>query len=257
MTTNTFDAIAAIYAEARPGYPNALYREIAAYTPITRDSRILEVGAGPGTATKEMYAQWHPHITALEPGKNLFDIATKRYGAYDTVQFVHCTYEQYKTDTVYDCIVSATAFHWIDPAIKYKKSFHLLNDNGALILFWNSYLAEDKQVFKDIQEIYAHFHPKGSKNDIRNIQKEKIQARKREIETSGYFHLVHHKCFTHTLVYSTARFIQLLQSFSDNALPPESIRPFYSKIRDFVNALGGEIAIAVTTSLHIAEKRKK
>ena len=61
----SFDNIAKIYENARPGYPNEVYEEIEKHFTFGAYSKILEIGAGDGKATLEMYNRWNSHFTVL------------------------------------------------------------------------------------------------------------------------------------------------------------------------------------------------
>ncbi|HEY1737699.1 MAG TPA: rRNA adenine N-6-methyltransferase family protein, partial [Acidimicrobiia bacterium] len=70
----SFDAIASQYDAARPEYPPELYDTLVERTGITKDSRLLEVGPGPGIATRAMARRGY-RITALELGENMAAVA--------------------------------------------------------------------------------------------------------------------------------------------------------------------------------------
>ena len=42
-------------------------------------------------------------------------------------------------EETFELVVSATAFHWVDPAIRYRKSAQALRPAGSLALLWNAY----------------------------------------------------------------------------------------------------------------------
>ncbi len=62
---DVFQAIIEDYAAARPGYPDALFRDIVSFTNPPKHARILEIGAGPGQATG-YFVQNGYDVTALE-----------------------------------------------------------------------------------------------------------------------------------------------------------------------------------------------
>ena len=49
--SGVFRSIIADYEAAQPGYPDALFRDILAYSDRTERKDILEIGAGPGQAS--------------------------------------------------------------------------------------------------------------------------------------------------------------------------------------------------------------
>jgi SAM-dependent methyltransferase len=66
----------------------------------------------------------------------LFDAAAARQHLADAaISFQACSFEDFAaTDSSFDLIVSATAFHWVDPEVKFSKSARLLRPGGWLAL---------------------------------------------------------------------------------------------------------------------------
>lgn len=77
---DAFDQSASIYLSARPAYPAELFDEVIAETKITDRSELLEIGAGPGTATVEL-ARRGFRITVLELGEELAEQARRNLAA--------------------------------------------------------------------------------------------------------------------------------------------------------------------------------
>lgn len=252
---NTFDKVANIYSQVRPGYPNELYTKVSKFKTFKQDSLLLEIGAGHGIATEEVNSYWNPNIIAIEPGEKLFELSHQKLSIYPKIQVEKCSFEKFESSIKFDGIYSATAFHWINQSIKYKKAFQLLNDDGLLFLFWNNYSLKNERVFHQIQNIYHNFHPQGrGKKDIRILQKEKIQSRRQEIEESKYFKLLNHDVFIHSMIYTAEMYVKLLQTFSPNSLPKNEIEPFYNKIKEFIFSNGDEIELEIVVNLEIAVK---
>jgi ubiquinone/menaquinone biosynthesis C-methylase UbiE len=47
----TFNQVAPLYDQVRPGYPEAMYDDVVFLSKITPQGRILEIGCGTGQAT--------------------------------------------------------------------------------------------------------------------------------------------------------------------------------------------------------------
>ena len=252
----SFDKIASTYKEARPEYNPEVYTCIESIKPYSKDSVLLEIGAGTGIATKEIADKWHSKIIAIEPGKNLREIAQSRLHDYSNVSFIKTTFENYTTDRMmFDGIFSATAFHWIDPDIKYKKAFNLLKNDGLLVLYWNNYGVQDEKVSESIQKLYMKYGMKADKQSVREQQAENIKKRKDEIEGSGLFHIVKHAIFENTIKYETGKYINLLKTFSDHSKEkvPE-IELFFQEISNVINSNHGVIDLNIKINLEIAQK---
>jgi protein-L-isoaspartate O-methyltransferase len=66
----TFDQAAGLYGRARPGYPPALFDDLADLTGIRPGSRVLEIGPGTGQATLPL-AERGGRVVAVELGPDL------------------------------------------------------------------------------------------------------------------------------------------------------------------------------------------
>ncbi len=252
----TFNTNAAIYDDVRPGYPEQLYRDIQEFAGVTERTKILEIGAGNGIATCEMADRWKARITALEPGADLLELARKRCRRHSNIRFVQSTFEEYDTLETFDLIVSATAYHWVDPAIKLTKPAQLLTDNGVLTVFWNNYFRDDAAVFDDIDAAYTRFHPTLSGGrDIRHVIREKIQTRSDELKTSPVLQYAQYKEYAFSFPLTTDGYLKLLKTFSPNAVcSPEEIAPFYQEISRILERYGGTLMLPILVDLELLQK---
>lgn len=252
----TFNANAAIYDDVRPGYPEQLYRDIQEYAGITESTRILEIGAGSGIATHEMALRWNAGITAIEPGADLLTIARQRCRQFPIVQFIQSTFEEYEASEQFDLIVSATAFHWIDPAIKLTKPARLLKDNGVLAVFWTNYCRDDDSIFDEINAAYTQYHPALSgERDVRQAIRKKIQMRIDELRSIPLFRHALHKEYTFSFPLTTDGYLKLLKTYSMNAVcSPDEIEPFYQEIERILGRHDNRITQPILVNLEILQK---
>jgi SAM-dependent methyltransferase len=252
----SFDTVAELYEDARPGYPEELYNEIAKYFSIHDGLKILEVGAGDGKATEEIYKKWHPQLTALEPGPTLCRLLRKKFAVMPGVRIVESCFEDFDPIERYDCLVSATAFHWTDEGNRYEKAADALKKKGILVLYWNNYSRNDDPIFDEIQEIYRAYYPERIEDrDIREIQREKIEKRRQEILSSRYFQLLSHNEYIHTKSYTAQDYVNLLKTFSNNSTKSEaSLNEFYMKIEERIVNRGNKLQLPIHVNLEIAKR---
>ena len=247
-----FDINFQIYDNVRPGYPNEIYETISNYGKFSKISNFLEIGAGNGIASQEIYKKWAPKLTLIEPGNNLCDLLKSKFGNIKNIEIHNTTFENYQSEILYDAIFSATAFHWVDLSIKYKKSYEMLKNNGLLILYWNNYGIENVKVAEEIQKIYIKYG-RGINNpkSIYETQLEKIEDRKKEIQNSGYFKILEHKIVKHDKEYKSNDYIHLLKTFSDHEKMEER---FFEEIMTIIQNNENRIDVRIITNLEIAVK---
>jgi SAM-dependent methyltransferase len=127
-----FDAIAAEYDRVRPSYPAALVDAACDRARLSRGSRVLEIGCGTGQLTEMLVARGLA-VDAVDPGAQMIDIARRRVGG--AAQFHVGRFEDVDLPPeTFAAVFSATAFHWIDPAVGWSKVAGLLEPAGVLAL---------------------------------------------------------------------------------------------------------------------------
>jgi SAM-dependent methyltransferase len=248
-----FDSYSQIYDSVRPGYPQEIYETISNYKNLGTNSNVLEIGAGNGIASQEISKKWKLKMILIEPGENLCELLYDRFKNNKNITVKNTTFEKYQTEYKFDAIFSATAFHWLDLSIKYKKSYDLLNDDGLLILFWNNYGIENNEIGNEIQKIYTKYG-KGIKDEKSPYEKqmEKIESRKIEIEMSNLFNMIEHKIIKNIREYTKENYIQLLKTFSDHSEMEEG---FFEEIRETIKKHGNKIEVRILVNLEIASKK--
>ncbi|WP_240877056.1 hypothetical protein [Shimazuella soli] len=57
------------------------------------------------------------------------------------IKVINSPFEVWQSDnTGYDLAISATAFHFIQPQIGYRKVFDLLRNRGSIAFFWTEHV---------------------------------------------------------------------------------------------------------------------
>lgn len=129
-----FDDVAAAYDEVRPGYPAELVDTALTRGGLGTGARVLEVGCGTGKLTERLAARGLS-VDAVDPGPNMIEAARRRVGDGAPVRFQVARFEDVDLPTnAYAAVFSATAFHWVDPAVAWHKSASHLERGGVLAL---------------------------------------------------------------------------------------------------------------------------
>lgn len=141
----SFDRLAPVYDAARPGYPPEAIADLRSRCELTPASRLLEIGCGTGQATRDI-APTGCAIRCLEPGPKLAAIAQRNLASFPNIEVVGATFEAADEEPgSYDTIMSATAFHWIDPSVGFTKAASLLRPHGMLALLTNMHASGGTQ----------------------------------------------------------------------------------------------------------------
>jgi len=149
-----FDEIATEYDRHRPTYPDKLIDRACEVAGIGSGDRVLEVGCGSGQLTRGLVARGL-HVTAVEPGKSLIALARQNLDGAGAVEFVNAQFEDALLPREqFQAMFSASAFHWVDPAIGWQKAADVLVPGGTLALV--SYFGlEDPRSRRDQEAVLA------------------------------------------------------------------------------------------------------
>ena len=210
----TFDSVAKLYDEARPGYPNALYDDLVTLTGIPNNGRILEIGCGPGKATVPLAKRGYA-MTCIELGADLAAVAVKNCRAYPKVNVLNIPFEDWPVEhSAYDVAMSAQAFHWIPNQLGFKHTAEALQENGRLALFWNYHPPSPGLLRDSINQVYQERVPQIAKPP------EPIEPKKKRvierIEKSGYYTNVMTREYLWHIEYTTEQYLNLLNTYSDH-----------------------------------------
>ena len=127
-----FDGVAARYDATRRRYPAAIADALIANAGIGPDSAVLEIGCGTGQFTRQLAGR-RLKVTAIDIGAAMVRAARSNI-ADANVRFQVCSFEDFADGGPFDLIVSASAFHWIDPSVGLVKAARLLRPGGWLAL---------------------------------------------------------------------------------------------------------------------------
>ena len=138
-----FDEMAAEYDRVRPAYPDELVDHACAVAGLEAGDQVLEIGCGSGQLTRSLLARGL-RVTALEPGRNLIMLARQNLEGAGPVEFENARFEDAALPHgQFRAVFSASAVHWVDPAVGWRKIADVLAPDGTLALL--SYFGLDEQ----------------------------------------------------------------------------------------------------------------
>jgi len=234
----SFDARAALYDAVRPSYPDALADDVLARA----GRRVLEIGAGTGKATI-VFARRGASIVAIEPGAELAAVLRRNVAGHDvTVEQV--TFEAWPIERRFDVVMAAQAIHWIDPAVRYARPAEVLGPGGTLAVVRNEMAAFDRGLRDELDAAYARWGPASRELPGDDPVEDARRLYAGEIDASGWFEPAEVLRYPWTESFTTARYLELLDTYSDHALlAPERRTPLYELIAEAIERRGGALEI--------------
>ncbi len=147
---SVFDEVAEDYDRHRPTYPDILVERACEDAGIGAGAAVLEIGCGTGQLTRSLLARGL-RVTAVEPGRQLIARARDQLDGVGDLQFVNARLESISLPHArYSAVFSASAIHWIDPDLSWRRAAKALVDGGSLALV--SYFGLDDPRSADDQQ---------------------------------------------------------------------------------------------------------
>jgi SAM-dependent methyltransferase len=231
----TFDAVAGDYHDARPEYPDSLFAALLALTGVRPEADALcEVGSASGKATLPLARRGFA-ITCVELGAALAAEARRNLAACERVTVVNADFETWQPPAgeSFGLVFAATAWHWIDPAVKYRKAASLLRPGGHLA-FWEAVHVipgDGDPFFREIQDVYDEIG-EGRPGDWVSPTVETLPSSEPEIAATGLFSGTVVRQFQWEIRYTADDYIRLLETFSGHiAMEPWQRDRLYGEIR--------------------------
>jgi SAM-dependent methyltransferase len=251
-----FEQVPEVYQRARPSYPIELFDELADLAGLGGRSRVLEVGCGTGQATVPLARRGYS-ILCVELGEGLAAAARRNLAAFSNVEVVHANFETWEPSRAdFDAIVAFTAFHWVDPELRYRKAARLLRDRGSLAVAGSLHVQRPggDTFWAEVQEDYDAVVP--SPENRPPPLPDEIDDLREEIEASGHFEYVAARRYVWDTEYDVDEYISLLDTYSGHrSLDDERRRALYDRIRRRIEARPGRrVTKTYITLLNVARK---
>jgi len=232
---------AAQYDRTRPGYPPELLDALVTRTPL----RVLDVGCGTGIASRQ-FSERGCVVLGVEPDARMAEIARTRGTEVEVARF-----EDWDAgERSFDLIVSAQAWHWIDPVRGPASARRILDVDGALAIIWST-PRHAPEVDAAFDGVYDRFRlPDGSRCSPPGALAEGSDRFVAGITAAGGFALPVETTRSWTQTYTAAEWTDLLPTHSDHRLlPAEDLHGLLAAIAAVIDQRGGTIDVTYTTHL--------
>ncbi len=256
----TFDEVAELYHEARPGYPEGLFNDLVSLSGIPDGGRVLEIGCGTGQATVPLARRGY-RILCVELGANLAAMARRTLAPFPAVDVVTADFEEWSPEEgAFDLVTSATALHWIDRSIRYRKIARMLRPGGALAPFWYDHVHTDADqgFFAEVQGIYERVAPQIVGPEDRLLRPDDVPADEvTEIEEARLYGPVTVRRYPFQVEYDASSYINVLNTYSGHrTLAPDVRQRLLDGIAQLIDTrYGGRITKGYIALLYVAHRQ--
>jgi len=255
----TFDQIADLYDQGRREPPGWLFDAIFAESQINaRTAHVLEIGCGTGKSTLPV-ARRGARVLALVMGANLAYVAQRNLADFPNVE-VRCTrFEDWKSLPQFDLVLAITAWHWLDPAVRFQRAAAALKQRGILAFTETEHVFPPgfDPFFEKVQDSYEAIGIGRLRWPPPAI--EVIPDSRAEIAQSGLFDDVRVLRRVWTEEFTADEHVALMRTASDHRqIEPAKREWLFSEMKRLIEARpGGRVVKHNLTMLHIARRLRR
>ncbi len=252
----TFDSAADLYDAARPSYPEELFADLVELAGLKPGDRLLEIGCATGKPTRSLLGRGFS-VVCVEIGAKLAEQARRNLKGLPAEVHI-APFESWEGESeAFDLVYAATAWHWVDPTIRYRKAHRLLRPGGHLA-FWGALHAFPTgfdPFFAEIQDVYDSIGERWE-GEWPPPPPDEISDDRAEIEASGLFQNVKVRRYVWETSYSAEEYIALLGTFSGHIVMDTAKREhLYREIRQRIRQRPGHLIRRHWYSiLHVARR---
>ncbi|BAZ41774.1 hypothetical protein NIES4101_77420 [Calothrix sp. NIES-4101] len=258
-----YSTAAEAYNQARPNYPQQLINRVLELTQISSHAKILEIGCGPGIATKD-FAPFGFSMVCVEPNPEFCQFARENCVAYPNVEIINTSFEEWELESEkFDAVLAASSIHWVSEEVRYQKVAEALKESGFLILLWNVVTQPQYEIYQKFKNIYQIHAPSLAEFEEQRTQKEYSEGVDygiinlgKKIIDSGKFKELIYEITSHEITYKTNDYLTLLSSLSSYiALDSQTKDNLFENLRTAIDIeFGGNITCSYHSAFQIVRK---
>jgi SAM-dependent methyltransferase len=243
----SFGAVAELYDRARPSYPPALVATLIG----DRARSVLDVGCGTGIAAA-LFSAGGCEVLGVEVDARMAAVAAAKGIAVEVAPF-ECWDDRGRR---FDLVISAQAWHWVEPRAGAARAASVLAPGGRFGAFWN--LGDPpREIREALAPVYADIAP-----EIENYaagparDNSRVGGAAAGLAVCEAFEPARETWFAWTRRYDSAGWVDFLATHSDHqTLPPERRERLLAAVGEAIETLGGSFEMRYETVLVSASLR--
>jgi SAM-dependent methyltransferase len=239
----SFGRLAEQYDRRRPGYPEGLCADLLALRP----GDVLDVGCGTGKASMPL-SRAGVRVLGVEIDERMADVARSHGLAVEVAPF-----ERWDAGgRSFDLVLSAQAWHWVDPAQGARAAAAVLRPGGRVALVWN--LGSHPPELKErLDAIYAEHMP-GEQESVLRGGRRSLDDDRAALAAAGLT-AQEVRTYPWRQDYTCDEWIALLRTHSDHATLPDDTRErLLERVAAVIEAAGGRMPLDYETRLLLAAR---
>ena len=245
----SFREVSNLYDSARSSYPGNLIDDILTISRMPADGNVLDVGCGTGKATT-LFAQRNFQVLGIDIGEELIALARRNTSKFPNVSYQVSSFEDVDLQPQsFNLIVSAQAWHWLDPAKAYEKAHNLLKNQGQIALFWKIQEYDKLEFLQELKKLYLKHCP-------RYHNPKAILTAAEELSSNPFFCDFEKKEYFVDINYNREKYAQLVSTMSwVIALEEDAKERFNEELSDLLSRQDETFSIPNKYTLLIARKK--
>lgn len=254
----SFDTVADLYHAGRRAYPPAVVGLVVDAIGIRPGTKVLEIGPGTGQLSVEL-SRAGAELVAVELGPNLARIAREHLVGFPTARVVTAAFEDWPLPPEpFDGVCSATAFHWLDLAVRFDKSAAALRPGGVLAIVHTHHVRGGTEgFFRESNAIYVRYGL-SDQPDFEPPRPADLPPVYPELDDHPAFGSVRRHRVTADLVFDSAALIAMLRTDSlILTLDKPDRSNFLAEIAELVDSrFGGTVTRSFAYEIVTATRRR-
>jgi SAM-dependent methyltransferase len=223
-----FGSVAELYDRARPSYPPELVERLVELAGLP--GRVVDAGCGTGKAAVLLAARGFEGV-GVDPDPAMAALAARRLEAFPGWRVEISDFERWEGEPPFELVISAQAWHWIDPEAGARQAARLLGPGGWLAIFGHVPRRPDTDLRRELDAIYAELAPMPSARS---------RAPTARIPPGTAFSEPFEEAFPVVAEFTTEGWIDRLRTSSDHIILPEGRREeLLARIAAAIDARGG------------------